>query len=116
MILCRVISRQAMASPKIPWPALLNVHSHRALTPYWAERLGKTHLCARQVSECGGEFWYEIAEPRVITKGSAMLTWQGSLQVLHHSSGIASGHRTSPLLLKNSCTTSVASRCRPSTA
>ena len=55
--------------------------AHGALTPYWAECLGKTHLCARRVSERGGELWCEIAEPRVIIKGSAVLTLQGSLQV-----------------------------------
>ena len=51
-----------------------------ALPPYWAERLGKTHLSAGRVSERGGELC-EIAEPQVITKGSAVLTLQGALQV-----------------------------------
>ena len=55
--------------------------AHSALTPYWAERLGKTHLHARQVSECGGELWCEMAGERVIIKGNAVLTLQGSLQI-----------------------------------
>jgi PhzF family phenazine biosynthesis protein len=55
--------------------------AHSALTPYWAERLGKTHLHARQVSERGGELWCEMAGERVIIKGNAVLTLQGSLQI-----------------------------------
>jgi PhzF family phenazine biosynthesis protein len=55
--------------------------AHCALTPYWAQRLGKTHLYARQVSERGGELWCEMAASRVIIKGKAVLTLQGSLQI-----------------------------------
>jgi predicted PhzF superfamily epimerase YddE/YHI9 len=55
--------------------------AHCALTPYWAERLGQTHLRARQVSERGGELWCEMAGPRVILKGRAVLRLQGSLLV-----------------------------------
>jgi PhzF family phenazine biosynthesis protein len=55
--------------------------AHSALTPYWAERLGKTHLHARQISERGGELWCEMAQERVILMGNAVLTLQGSLQI-----------------------------------
>ncbi|MGD1076768.1 MAG: PhzF family phenazine biosynthesis protein [Candidatus Sulfotelmatobacter sp.] len=55
--------------------------AHCALTPYWAEHLVKTHLYARQVSEREGELWCEMAADRVILKGSAVLTLQGSLQI-----------------------------------
>jgi PhzF family phenazine biosynthesis protein len=55
--------------------------AHCSLTPYWAERLGKMRLYARQVSERGGELWCEMAENRVIIKGTAVLTLQGSLQI-----------------------------------
>jgi len=55
--------------------------AHCSLTPYWAERLGKTRLYARQVSERGGELWCEMAGERVIIKGNAVLTLQGSLQI-----------------------------------
>ncbi len=55
--------------------------AHCALTPYWAERVGKTRLYARQVSERGGELWCDVAGSRVIIKGSAVLTLQGSLQI-----------------------------------
>jgi len=55
--------------------------SHCALAPYWANRLGKTHLHARQVSQRGGELWCEVAGERVILKGNAVLTMQGELLI-----------------------------------
>jgi PhzF family phenazine biosynthesis protein len=55
--------------------------AHCALTPYWAERLHKTHLHARQVSERGGELWCEMAGDRVILQGNAVLTLQGTLHL-----------------------------------
>ncbi len=55
--------------------------AHCALTPYWAERLGKSHLHARQLSERGGELWCEMAGDRVILKGDAILTMQGILNI-----------------------------------
>jgi len=54
---------------------------HCALAPYWADRLGKSQLHARQLSERGGELWCETAEARVILKGHAVLTLRGSLQI-----------------------------------
>ena len=52
---------------------------HCALAPYWASRLGKTHLHARQVSKRGGELWCEMAGERVVLKGAAVLTLRGTL-------------------------------------
>lgn len=54
---------------------------HCSLAPYWAERLGKTQLRARQVSSRGGELWCEPAGERVIISGDAVLTLQGSLLI-----------------------------------
>jgi predicted PhzF superfamily epimerase YddE/YHI9 len=54
---------------------------HCSLAPYWAQRLGKTSLHARQVSQRGGELWCELAGERVVLKGKAVLTLQGSLLV-----------------------------------
>jgi PhzF family phenazine biosynthesis protein len=54
---------------------------HCALAPYWAERLGKTHLHARQVSQRGGELWCEIAGERVILKGNAVVAMEGVLAI-----------------------------------
>jgi PhzF family phenazine biosynthesis protein len=55
--------------------------AHCALTPYWAQRLGKSQLHARQMSERGGELWCEMAGDRVILKGTAVLTMQGTLVI-----------------------------------
>jgi predicted PhzF superfamily epimerase YddE/YHI9 len=55
--------------------------THCSLAPYWAERLGKTSLHARQVSERGGEMWCEVRTDRVILKGNAVLTLRGELLV-----------------------------------
>jgi PhzF family phenazine biosynthesis protein len=55
--------------------------AHCALAPYWAERLGKTRLHAGQLSERGGELWCELEGQRVILKGNAILTMQGTLTV-----------------------------------
>jgi PhzF family phenazine biosynthesis protein len=55
--------------------------AHCALTPYWAERLGKTRLYARQLSQRGGELWCEMAGERVIIRGNAVLILRGTLEI-----------------------------------
>jgi PhzF family phenazine biosynthesis protein len=55
--------------------------THCSLAPYWAQRLGKRTLHARQVSERGGEIWCEVKEQRVILKGNAVLTLRGELLI-----------------------------------
>ena len=70
--------------------------AHGTLTPYWAERLGKTQLFARQVSERGGELWCEMAGKRVIIKGNAVLTLQGTLQLDCRSQHAQSPHELLP--------------------
>ena len=55
--------------------------THCSLAPYWAERLGKSTLHARQVSERGGEVWCELNGQRVILKGRAVLTLRGELLI-----------------------------------
>lgn len=55
--------------------------AHCALTPYWAERLGKTSLFARQVSARGGELWCERRGERVLIAGHAILYMQGVLRL-----------------------------------
>jgi PhzF family phenazine biosynthesis protein len=54
---------------------------HCALIPYWAERLGKTKLHARQVSKRGGELFCEDlpGEGRVRISGRAALSLIGFL-------------------------------------
>src|SRR5579863_4509411 len=55
--------------------------THCSLAPYWAQRLGKTSLHARQVSERGGELWCDVTEQRVFIKGKAVLSLRGELMI-----------------------------------
>lgn len=51
------------------------------LTPYWAQRLGRNKLHARQLSARGGELWCQLADDRVKIAGHATLYLQGRLTV-----------------------------------
>lgn len=51
--------------------------NHCALVPFWAERLGKQQLRARQISARGGELWLELQGNRVLMAGQAVTLWQG---------------------------------------
>ncbi|MGC9469874.1 MAG: PhzF family phenazine biosynthesis protein [Anaerolineae bacterium] len=56
--------------------------AHTVLGPYWAERLGKSHLHAYQASERGGELWVKLLEgARVELVGEATLVFEGYLSV-----------------------------------
>lgn len=46
--------------------------AHCKLAPYWAERLGKKMLSARQVSKRGGNIECEVKDDRVLLSGSAV--------------------------------------------
>ena len=60
-------------------PATGSVHC--ALAPYWGDRLRKSQLHARQLSERGGELWCQVKANRVQLKGSAVLTMKGTLTI-----------------------------------
>ena len=53
--------------------------AHCTLVPYWAERLGKPQLHARQISERGGELVCEIRESRVVISGRAVEYLRGQI-------------------------------------
>jgi len=53
--------------------------SHCTLIPYWAERLGKSNLAARQLSVRGGEFFCQLAGDRVRIGGNAVLYLRGEI-------------------------------------
>ncbi|BCB26108.1 putative isomerase [Sulfurimicrobium lacus] len=55
--------------------------AHCMLTPYWAERLGKTTLLARQVSRRGGEIHCTLKGGRVELAGQAVLFLRGEIMV-----------------------------------
>jgi PhzF family phenazine biosynthesis protein len=55
--------------------------AHSTLIPYWAERLGKNRLTARQVSERGGDLWCRQMDDRVHIAGKAALYVKGFLNI-----------------------------------
>ncbi len=55
--------------------------AHCTLTPYWAARLDKTELRARQRSERGGDLLCRLAGDRVHISGHAVTYLQGSIEV-----------------------------------
>jgi PhzF family phenazine biosynthesis protein len=53
--------------------------AHCKLAPYWAERLGKETLSARQVSKRGGNLACEVKADRVVLSGSAVTFMEGEI-------------------------------------
>lgn len=55
--------------------------AHSTLAPFWAERLGKTRLTARQLSARGGELWCDVRGDRVTIAGQCVPYLQGTITV-----------------------------------
>jgi predicted PhzF superfamily epimerase YddE/YHI9 len=55
--------------------------SHCTLVPFWAHRLGKTQLDARQLSRRGGALSCALAGDRVSIAGRAVLYLEGQIEV-----------------------------------
>ena len=55
--------------------------AHCTLTPYWAARLGKANLFARQISARGGELWCEDRGGRVRIGGHGVLYLTGFIEI-----------------------------------
>ena len=55
--------------------------AHTTLIPYWAERLGKMELTARQISRRGGELFCRLEGDRVKIGGYAVTYFEGSLSI-----------------------------------
>jgi PhzF family phenazine biosynthesis protein len=53
--------------------------AHCTLAPYWAGRLGKRLLSARQVSKRGGSIMCELTDGRVLLSGSAVTFMEGEI-------------------------------------
>jgi predicted PhzF superfamily epimerase YddE/YHI9 len=51
------------------------------LTPYWADRLGKTELRAFQASRRGGEVVCRLLGDRVELKGSCVFYLEGEVEI-----------------------------------
>jgi len=55
--------------------------SHTTLVPYWADRLRKRTMRARQTSARGGEIGCALEGPRVILRGQAVVVLRGTMVV-----------------------------------
>jgi PhzF family phenazine biosynthesis protein len=53
--------------------------AHCTLIPYWAEKLGKTRMTAKQVSCRGGDLICEYKKERVVIGGQARLYMEGNI-------------------------------------
>jgi len=77
---CDFVSRFFAPAKGVPEDPVTG-SAHCTLIPYWAERLGKTKLFARQVSKRGGELWCEHRGDRVSIAGRAVKYLEGSIVV-----------------------------------
>jgi PhzF family phenazine biosynthesis protein len=55
--------------------------AHATLVPYWAERLGKRTLRARQVSARVGELGCKLEGERVVLTGRAVIVVRGTMHL-----------------------------------
>ena len=55
--------------------------AHSTLTPYWADRLGKNEMRAKQISARGGDLWCKQMDDRVHIAGKATLYVKGFLNI-----------------------------------
>jgi len=77
---CDFVSRFFAPARGIPEDPVTG-SAHCTLIPYWAARLGKTKLFARQVSARGGELWCEHRGDRVTIAGRAVKYLEGTIVV-----------------------------------
>ena len=55
--------------------------AHSTLIPFWADRLGKSELFARQVSRRGGELFCRQLGDRVAIGGHAVIYFRGEIEI-----------------------------------
>jgi PhzF family phenazine biosynthesis protein len=77
---CDFVSRFFAPKQGIPEDPVTG-SAHCTLIPYWAEKLGKTTLHARQVSARGGELFCRLLGDRVEIAGHAVLYLKGTIWV-----------------------------------
>ncbi len=77
---CDFVSRFFAPGAGIPEDPVTG-SAHCILAPYWAERLGKTQMSARQISRRGGELAVEVRGDRVRLTGRVAPYMQGSIRV-----------------------------------
>jgi PhzF family phenazine biosynthesis protein len=77
---CDFVSRFFAPTKGVPEDPVTG-SAHTTLIPYWAERLGKNKLHARQLSQRGGELWCELRGDRVKIAGRAVQYLEGSIEI-----------------------------------
>ena len=77
---CDFVSRYFGPKQGIPEDPVTG-STHCALAPYWAGRLGKTELFAKQVSKRGGEVFCTVGETRVFIAGQAVTYLSGEISI-----------------------------------
>lgn len=77
---CDFVSRYFAPAAGIPEDPVTG-SAHCVLTPYWAERLGKTELTARQVSSRGGALDCVLRGDRVLISGQVVPYLEGIIHV-----------------------------------
>jgi PhzF family phenazine biosynthesis protein len=77
---CDFVSRFFAPAKGVPEDPVTG-SAHCTLIPYWAARLGKSKLFARQISPRGGELWCEHRGDRVTIAGRAVKYLEGTIVV-----------------------------------
>jgi predicted PhzF superfamily epimerase YddE/YHI9 len=77
---CDFVSRYFAPRAGIPEDPVTG-STHCVLIPYWAKRLGKRELHARQISPRGGELFCEDRQARVGIGGNALTYVEGKLSI-----------------------------------
>jgi PhzF family phenazine biosynthesis protein len=77
---CDFVSRFFAPAKGVPEDPVTG-SAHCTLIPYWASRLGRNTLFARQVSKRGGELYCELQGDRVRIAGEGVLYLEGTIEV-----------------------------------
>jgi predicted PhzF superfamily epimerase YddE/YHI9 len=77
---CDFVSRFFAPAKGVPEDPVTG-SAHCTLIPYWAAKLGKTTLAARQISKRGGELFCRLEGDRVEIAGSATLFLRGRIVI-----------------------------------
>lgn len=77
---CDFVSRFFAPGAGIPEDPVTG-SAHCTLVPFWAGRLGKNNLHARQISARGGELYCEFADERVYMAGHCVCYLHGEIDV-----------------------------------
>jgi PhzF family phenazine biosynthesis protein len=77
---CDFVSRFFAPTDGVPEDPVTG-SAHCTLIPYWAARLGKKKLFAKQISRRGGELFCELAGDRVLIGGKAVLYSRGQIEI-----------------------------------